>query len=99
MSKIVIEYIGSLEKINPLNDNIDVHVTVSNKKYFATFFTVNNIITIMNKYKKSRECLSGQYFWAADMCIVTSIDKHTIESCIYDMLKTGEFYSVFCDVS
>lgn len=99
MSKIVVEYVGSLLEVNPLNDNIDVYVTVGDKKYFATFFTVNNIITIMNKYQKSGECLNGQYFWATNMCIITSIDKHAIENSIYDMLKTNEFYSIFCDVS
>ena len=95
METFKVEYIGSLDEADPLNDNIDVYVQVGGKKYFAIFFTIDNIITIMDSYKRSGECLNGKYFWSTDMCIVERIDKETIESSIEDMLKSGKFYSVF----
>ena len=96
-SIFLIEPIGSIEDIN--NDNIDVYVTLANgKKYVATFFTLANIATLINRYKKSGECNHGSYFWASDMIIVQNLNPLTLRETISNLLETEEFESAFTEV-
>lgn len=72
------------------NDNTDVEITVNGSKYIATFFTIENIKSLMEKYKSTGECLGGTYFWAADMIIVKDLSESTIHSTLDCMIKNGE---------
>lgn len=86
---------GSKE-LNLINDNVDVEVLLDNgKRYAATFFTIKNIVSILNRYKKTKECCSGSYFWASDMIIVDSLDENVINKTIQDLIKNEEFYTAF----
>lgn len=45
------------------DDNLDIDVTLPNgRSYNAAVFTVKNIQTIMDRYRKSGECSKGTYF-------------------------------------
>ena len=56
--------------LDPNNDNVDVEVTFPNGESFsAVFFTLQNIETLMKRYKKTGECADGLYFWVSDMVI------------------------------
>ena len=83
-------------ELNPQNDNCDVIVTLNNnEKWMATFFTIENLKSIMKSYKKSGECLFGSYFWASEMIIIEEISKAKIEKAILDLIKNKEFKSIF----
>ncbi|NSL88295.1 hypothetical protein ECE50_015755 [Chitinophaga sp. Mgbs1] len=81
------------------NDNIDLHVILPDGDvYFATFFTLLNIKSLMEKDHIT-------YFWATDMVIVADLRKETIKSavqqfvvdeCIATVLtKIGNIQSVY----
>ena len=62
--------------LDPGNDNVDVQVTFPNGANFsATFFTLQNIATLMQRYTKTGECAAGSYFWASNTIIVQKIDR------------------------
>jgi hypothetical protein len=80
---------------NPNDCNIDVSITLPNgRKYVATFITVQNVRTLMNKWKETGE-YNGKYFWCPDMFIIESLDRDTIEHSILEVLKMGEFEMIF----
>ena len=87
---------SGIAPLDPDNDNVDVQVTVPNGDNFsATFFTLQNIDTLMKQYKKTGECAKGLYFWASDILIVQELTEHTICETIDNLLAEEEFASVF----
>lgn len=91
------EIIFSVEfsAINSANDNLDVVVKVNGCSYSATFFTRSNIDLLMERYKHSKECLSGKYFWSSNMILIERLEELDIRQTIEDLFTTGEFYSAF----
>ncbi|UVO08498.1 hypothetical protein LW347_00340 [Pectobacterium polonicum] len=82
--------------INPINDNVDVEVAfINGDRYVATFFTLSNIKSLIDNYKKTEECCCGLYFWASDMIIVELLNEDVIKCSVTDLIKSGEFYSSF----
>ncbi len=83
-------------QINPSNDNVDVWVyTEDGSRYSATFFTVRNIETLMDRWRESGECAGGTYFWCIDAIIVRELSEATIRSTVDDLFANGEFYKAF----
>jgi hypothetical protein len=73
------------------DDNIDVEITLSDeRKYSATFFTISNIRTLMNKNRLTGECAGGIYFWAANMIVVEDLESETIRRTVAGLIKDGE---------
>jgi len=82
-----------------LNDNTDVIVTLSNEeRWIATFFTYHNVLSLVERYKQSGECLHGKYFWGSDMVLVDEISRNNIETIIHHLIITGEFQSIFSQI-
>ena len=82
--------------LDPNNDNVDVQVTFPNGESFsAVFFTLQNIDTLMKKYKKTGECADGLYFWTSDMLIVQKLTEQTICETVDNLLAQEEFESIF----
>ena len=82
--------------LDPVNANVDVHVTFPNGESFsAVFFTLQNIETLMKDYKETGECANGLYFWTSDMLIVQKLTEQTICEIVENLLAEGEFASVF----
>ncbi len=71
--------------------NIDVFVAIGDSEYVFTIFTLANIEAIMERYKKSGECLSGSYFWAKGMVVTREISEHSLDMIVRDMIETGEY--------
>ncbi len=87
---------SGIASLDPDNDNVDVQVTFPNGDDFsATFFTLQNIDTLMQHYTKTGECAAGSYFWASNMIIVQKLTEQTICEAIDDLLAEEEFTSVF----
>ena len=87
---------NGITPLDPNDDNVDVEVTFPNgESFFAVFFTLQNINTLMQQFKKTGECASGLYFCAADMVIVQLLNEETICETIDALLIDGEFERVF----
>lgn len=85
---------------NPSDGNTDAIVTFGNgKRWVATFFSYQNILSLADKNRKSGECLGGKYFAATDMVLVDVVSRERIEEVVAEMLKLDEFESYFaaCD--
>lgn len=78
-------------EMNPIDDNVDVEVHLNGKRYAATFFTLKNIETIMQRCRTSGECNQGTYLWASDMIVVGELTEQRIHETIQDLIQTGEF--------
>ena len=89
--------IDSIENI--YDDNVDVEVVTSGKTYVATFFTLENVKSIMQRHKDTGECLGGLYFNAANMIIVKDLHESTIRLTIEDLIKEDELDVAFQRVS
>ena len=82
------------------NDNVDVEVELSDgRKYSATFFTIENVRSIFDKNKRTGECESGLYFWAADMILVERLSLETMEKTVGRLLDDGEFEAAFMRIN
>ncbi|GLR13239.1 hypothetical protein GCM10007907_20290 [Chitinimonas prasina] len=81
------------------DDNIDVLVDLEDgRRYAATFFTVDNLRTIMKRHRDSGECAEGTYIWAVDMIVVESISVDVIRRTVADLIATGEIESCCCRI-
>jgi hypothetical protein len=80
-----------LQEWDKHDDNLDVIIrTNDNRVYSATFFTMQNLASLMAKNEKTGECAQGTYMWAVDMVIVRDLDLETIRITIEDLIATGE---------
>jgi hypothetical protein len=81
---------------NPEDDNSDAIVTFQDgSRWGATFFSYQNIGTLVERWKLSGECLSGKYFWASYPILVDEVSRARIEEVIADLLATRMFDSAF----
>lgn len=81
---------------HPIDENIDVEVVFeSGALYVATFFTPENIRGLMEKNRRTGECLGGLYLWASDMIIVERLTRDVVSRAVADLLASGEFESAF----
>ena len=61
----------------------------------ATFFSIKNIQSLIENYKKTGECSSGLYFYCADLVIVEKLSVERIEKVVSDLISNDELDSVF----
>ncbi len=81
---------------NPEDDNTDVIVTWEDgSRWVATFFAYQNVQTLSEKNRRTGESLSGAYFWASDMILADKVSRQRIEQIIEELIKTGEFETIF----
>lgn len=82
----------------PEDDNTDVIVTLDDgTKWMATFFSYVNIAGLVEKNRRTGECLGGKYFWASDMVLADEVSRSRIEEITAHVLEEAplEFESVF----
>lgn len=82
----------------PADDNTDVIVTLDDgTKWIATFFSYANIAGLVEKNRRTGECLGGKYFWASDMVLVDEVSRSRIEEITAYLLEEAplEFESLF----
>jgi hypothetical protein len=91
-----VSWVDDLFGIDPADDNVDVTVSFANgERYTATFFTPQNVASLMEKYAETGECAHGLYVWATHMIFVATLTRENVERCIADLLETGEFMPAF----
>jgi hypothetical protein len=94
-----IEVHSSWNAVNADDDNIDVFVRLDNGELWtATFFTISNIETLLNRYKVRGECLHGQYVWAKAMIIVRSLTAEGVRDTLEELHRTGELFAAMVRV-
>jgi hypothetical protein len=82
--------------VDPADDNVDVLVDfASGERYTATFFTLDNLRSLMERYRETGQCANGLYLWSAQMIIITRLTKANVEQAVAELLATGEFTKVF----
>ena len=91
------EIVGRIKGGEPVvDDNSDVIVTFSDgRRFVATLFTYENILTLAAKNRGTGECLGGKYFWASDMLLVDRLDRATITEVVHELIREGEFTQIF----
>jgi hypothetical protein len=92
----VVRLIG-VEDEPDLNDaNVDVIVDFTGgRRYVATFFTVQNLRSLMARYEQTGECANGLYVWSTHMIVITRITQENVEHAVADLLSSGEFDQAF----
>jgi hypothetical protein len=80
----------------PADTNSDVIITFEDSdRWVATFFSYTNINTLIERNRRSGECLSGKYFWASDMILVDEVSRDRIEEVVQYLIQTNEFRQIF----
>ena len=88
---------GSNE-VDPYYDNVDVEILfVDGRRYSATFFTLENLRLLLDRYRDTGECRRGLYIWAKNMIIARELTREAIAATVEDLLRTGEFFSAFSE--
>lgn len=83
-------------KLAVADDNTDVIVkTKKGETFIAPFFEYQTIPRLANKHRKTGQFLDGQYFWMANMVLITECRLETIQLVIQDMIAAGDFKQVF----
>lgn len=76
------------EVADPLNDNADVIVTLTDgSRWIGTAFTLANVQEIMKRHERSGESAGGRYFWAPDMLIVRELTEEALELTVADLIR------------
>lgn len=82
--------------IDPTDDNVDVAVDFENgDRYTATFFTIENLRSLIDRYRESGECANGLYVWASHMIVIDGLTRVNVNRAVEDLIKSGEFGSAF----
>ena len=90
-----IKVFHGLDPMNPPDDNVDVEVLLEDgSRWGATFFTVANIRSLMDKVAATGEA-SGDWFWAANMIMIRELTLDSIRAAVEDIYATGYLASTF----
>ena len=93
---IWLEFEEWVDEHNSLDCNSDAIVSFEKGgEWAATFFTYTNIYSLVEKNKKSGECLQGKYLWADSMILVDKISRDRIEEIVRHLIESNEFEKIF----
>lgn len=82
--------------LDPRDDNVDVVVTLlDGRRFGATFFTLQNIKTLMERHSRTGENAGGTYFWASDMILVEELSEPIIRATIEELLSDDALEAAF----
>jgi hypothetical protein len=80
----------------PADENSDIIITFEDgSRWVATFFSYANINTLVEKNRRTGECMGGKYFWASDMILVDEVSRARIEEVVQYLIETNEFRQIF----
>jgi hypothetical protein len=82
--------IEGIDDLDPIENNVDVEIHFDDgRRYGATLFTLENVRSLMERYRSTGECGGGSYFWASQMVIVPSLTPTAIAQAIAAMIAEG----------
>ena len=72
------------------NESADVHFSLSDgSRWCASFYTYENLRSLVKKDAASGECLGGRYFYADKPIFIEKLDKELILAVLRDII--GEY--------
>jgi hypothetical protein len=81
---------------DPYQDNVDVAVrTCDGHEYIATFYTIQNVLHLFDKYAQSGECAGGIYLWGSDMILVKELSPEVVRETVTDLINSEMFTKAF----
>jgi hypothetical protein len=81
---------------HPVDDNVDVAVVFeTGEHYMATFFTVENLRSLLRKNRNTGECRNGLYTWAVNMIVIERLTREGIAEVVADLMESGAFTTAF----
>src|ERR1051326_5653177 len=87
--------IEGVDDLDPLDDNVDLEVLFDNGRgYGATFFTVENVRTLMEKDAETRG-YEEPYVWAPYMVIVRDHRPETIAETVAAFIREEKLDQAF----
>jgi hypothetical protein len=82
--------------IHPRNDNVDVEVRLnSGERYGATFFTLENVASLMSRWAQTGENAHGLYFNCNDALLVRELTPEVIRAVVADLCAQDELSKWF----
>jgi hypothetical protein len=88
--------IEGVDELDPIDDNVDVEILFDDgRRYGATLFTLENVHSLMERYRSSGECGGGSYFWASQMIMVRSLTPAAIAEAIGALIAEGDLDQAF----
>ena len=98
-NNIKVKIYSGVDGVNNINCNVDVEVRLSDgNKYVATFFTMENLKELFDKFQHTGECANGLYVWATQMIVVRDLSPRTIQRTIENLLEEGELEKAFARI-
>lgn len=71
--------------------NVDVLVELNDGRRFGpTFFTIENLRSLMERGSVTGECAGGLYVWASDMIVVEVLSVDVIQRSIEALIEAEE---------
>jgi hypothetical protein len=82
--------IEGVDDLDPTDDNVDVEILFDDgRRYGATLFTLQNLHSLMERYKGTRECGGGCFFWASQMVIVRNLTPAALAEAVGAVIEEG----------
>ncbi|HEX8717405.1 MAG TPA: hypothetical protein VF722_10570 [Gemmatimonadaceae bacterium] len=82
--------------IDPADDNVDVVVRFEGgERFVATFFTLENLRSLMEQYNETGECMNGLYVWSSHMIVIARLTRENVERAVADLIESDEFDAAF----
>ena len=81
------------------DDNIDIEVDLRDgRRFAATFFTVKNLTSLLEKFRESGECANGTFVWAVEMIVLRDLTDVSIHATIRDLITTEKIESAMLPI-
>lgn len=85
----------SSEPFDPMNEAVDVVLTMQGQEYYASFVTRKFIDRMFEKNRRTGECATGTYFCMPGMIVVDKINDQNIRATIDDLIANLEIAEYF----
>ena len=85
------EFLEGEAPLDPLDANGDAVITLTDgSRWSALLMTYRNVETLRRKNQDTGECLSGQYFCAPGLILVSELTRETADRVLRAMLEAGD---------
>lgn len=82
--------------MNPVDDNVDVFVYFPDgRKYVGYFYTPQNIVTLLDRWREAGDETSGRYFWDPHAVSVSELTRDAIAVAVQSLIADGKFERAF----
>ena len=91
-----VEILAESGSYDPGNCNVDVVARFPDgATYVATFFTIDNLRSLMQRWRTTGESGDGLYVWSTDMIVVEEVSEEIVARVIRELLANNDFDTAF----